>query len=315
MTTPSPSPNKQPSAPLSQDDFMKQYLESIKGITGQAASANAGKLTDTSKIYMGTLYGGSALYQTPTNGPYAQTTNNGMLQKYNQSQTYGELKTAPTTWDANTLKKFVNTGIMRNVKGFDVGMGMPEIMAAWDDMLQSSWAMNVNAKEGDKQWTPWDVLNSYGNSSNKFGTITKDGWQYDVATGERIKYVGKTTKTTTSKNIDLSNPGQVKAIVTDSLRQLLGRAPTDKELAQYRASINGYENSNPAVSTTTQTLTPDITTGTVDVTGQNTVTAGGVTDADRQQLISDQATQTKEYGKYQAATTYWNAMMQMIAGG
>ena len=316
MATPKPSPGPAAtSSPLSpMDQFYQSMNQQMAGQLGQSAGPSA-TLTGNSVIHMDNVFGGAALYQTPTNGPYKKTTNNGLLSQYTLKTTYGEAQTLPASWDQSTLQKFVNTGIIKNVPGFQVGMGMPEIMSAWDDMLKSSWSMNKNLQEGQKAWTPWDVLNSYGNSKNKFGTVTKDGWQYDVATGERIKYVGKTTKTTTSKQIDLSNPGQVKAIVTDSLRQLLGRAPTDKELAQYRASINGYENANPQVSTTTQTLTPDVATGEVNVTGQNTVTAGGVTDVDRQQLISDSATQTKEYGKYQAATTYWNAMMQMIAGG
>jgi len=307
-----------PNAPL--NAFVTQNQQAIAGLTGKTAPANAGTLTPQSSIYMGRT--GGIKYQNTGPGPYKDRFVGGNPPLTEQTSAYSEARTDPTRWDAGTLKKFVNTGIMKNVPGFDVGMGMPEILAAWDDMVKSSFTINSSVKNDDKKWSPWDILDSYGNPANKFGTITKDGWQYDVATGERIKYVGKTTQTSTQKNIDLSNPGQVKAIVTDSLRQLLGRAPTDKELAQYRASINGYENENPAIQTTTTTATPESIAaaaagGGSVFTGGNTssVSAGGVTDAARQQLISDSATQGPEYGKFQSATTYWNAMMQMISGG
>lgn len=229
---------------------------------------------------------------------------------------YDQARLMPLEWDNATTRAFVNKGIMNKIPGFDVNMGMPEIQAAWENMVKSSVLFNMKAGGAeDKRWTPWDVMNSYSNQKGKFGTVQKGDWVFDVATGERIKYVGPKSRTTTSKQVDLSSPEDAKVLVTQTLRELLGRAPTAKELGQFKASINGYERQHPEVTTTTQELSPDLASGEVNVTSQSSTTSGGVTDAARAALVQSPTVDTKEYGKYQAATTYWDAMMQMISGG
>ena len=220
---------------------------------------------------------------------------------------------APARWSQDTLKQFVNSGLLNKVPGFDSNMGMPEVLNAWGRLVDASTLYNQGA--GRAAWTPWDVLHSYANNQGKFGTVTKGDWQYDVATGERVKYVGKTTKTTKRKQFDISSPKDVQILATQTLRELLGRAPTEKEMATFKASINGYEKEHPTEITTTQKLAPDVATGQLNVTDETTTTKGGVTDAARAALVQDPTVKSKEYGKYQAATTYYDAMMQMIGGG
>lgn len=231
---------------------------------------------------------------------------------------YEEAHLLPTGWSPERLKQFVNKGIMYGIPGFDVGMGMPEIISAWDELVKSS---DVFSSKGGKKWSPWDVMDSYGGKDAKFGTMTKGDWVYDVATGERLKYVGKTTRTSKSEQVDLSSPEEVQALVTQVLREALGRAPNAKELARFKATISGYEKENPTVTTVTETATPESiaaaqATGGDVFTGaqQKSVTSGGVTDAARAQLVTDPTQETQEYGKFQAGTTYWDAMMQMIGG-
>lgn len=250
--------------------------------------------------------------------PYGQARMQGGPSYDNQvMQDYQTAVLAPTQWDDATLRKFVNQGIINKVPGFDVGMGMPQIQAAWQNMVDASIMFNQggNNNKTKAPWSPWDVLNTWQDNKGKFGTKRDGDWIYDVATGERIKYVGPTSKTTTEKHVDLSSPADVKAIATQALRELLGRAPTAKELAQFKSSINAEEKANPTVTTTTQQLKPNLASGTVDVTSQSSTTSGGVSDAARAALVQDPTMQTKEYGKYQSATTYWDAMMQMLAGG
>ena len=229
---------------------------------------------------------------------------------------YEDARLAPLQWDQATTKAFVNKGIINKIPGFDINMGMPEIQAAWDNMVKSSALFN--SKSGgpeDKMWSPWDVMDSYSNNKGKFGTVTKGDWVFDVATGDRLKYVGPKSRTVTSKKVDLSSPEDAKVLVTQTLRELLGRAPNAKELAQFKSSISGYEKANPEVTTTTQQLSPDLASGEVNVTDESSTTSGGVSDAARAALIQTPTVETKEFGKYQAATTYWDAMMQMISGG
>jgi len=227
---------------------------------------------------------------------------------------YGEAVLAPaTSWSQSQIAQFVNQGIINKVPGFDVGMGMPQIQLAWQKMVDSSVLFNQGIRDGQKPWTPWDVLNSWSDSKGKFGTTTKDGWVYDVATGERLKYVGATTKTTKSTNLDLSSPEQVQAIAQSALQQALGRNPNAKELAQFKSTIAGYERAHPQVTTTTSQLTPDLATGTLDTTSQSSTTTGGVTDAERQGLVTEAAQKTPEYHKYQAAN-YFQMLLGMVGG-
>lgn len=231
---------------------------------------------------------------------------------YVNTESYDNAVALPVTWDQNTLKQFVNKGILNKVPGFDTSMGMPEIQGAWQRLVDASTIFNAGS--GEKKWTPWDVLDSYGGEGKSYGTVTKGDWVFDVATGERIKYVGKTSRTSTQKKFDLSSPEDVKVLTGQVLRELLGRAPNDKELAQYKASINGYEKAHPTVTKTTEQLSPDLASGSVDVTSQTSTTSGGVSDAARASLVQDPTVDTKEFGKYQAATTYYDALLQMMGG-
>src|SRR6478752_5995780 len=106
------------------------------------------------------------------------------------------------------------------------------------------------------------------------------------------------------------SPGDVRALTTQMLTELLGRAPTDEELAKYRSSINGYERANPEMTTTTHTLN-DMG----EEVAQSSTTTGGASQAALGSIVEGGAKKGPEYGKYQAGTTYFNALMQMITGG
>lgn len=253
--------------------------------------------------HMGVLPKGSPYILKPTTGPQIK----GQIAA-------GDVMGLPLQWmnsDPNKLRDFVNKGVLNKVPGFDVGMGMPEILDAWQNLLKRSWQMNqVAGNDPNRAWSPYDVMDSYGNSGNKFGTVRKGDWEYDIATGEKVKYVGPRSKTQTAKNVNLSSPEDVKAIATEALSALLGRAPNAEEMAKFRSSIAGLEQANPEVQTTTQTLN-DMG----EVVSTSSQTSGGVSAAARAAAISEETKKTKEYGEFQSNTTYANALMQMIGGG
>jgi hypothetical protein len=208
-------------------------------------------------------------------------------------------------------KEFMTKLIMFKYPGASADMGLPEVASAWDDLLKTSIALNLGQGKHQKtNWTPRSVIDSYNKPAGSMGTYKAGDWLIDIATGEKVKYVGPKTKTTTQRAVDLSDPEQVQAIATDTLTRLIGRAPTDKELAQFKATLNGYEKSHPEVTTTTDTY-DDMG----NVSASNVVRSGGVSDAARASLLSKGVQKTKEYGKYQSGTTYFNALMQMIGGG
>lgn len=219
---------------------------------------------------------------------------------------YEKASGLPATWSEKEKRDFVSKGILYGMPGFDYNMGMPEIMKAWGDMVDSS---QVLSKSGGGDWSPWDVMESY-RKGDDWGTIRKGDWLYDARTNEKVKYVGPKSKTTTSKNVNLSSPEDVKALTTQMLTELLGRAPTTEELARYRSSINGYEEANPEITTTTTTY-DDMG----EPVNQSSKTTGGASQAALGSIVSEGAKKGPEYGKYQSGTTYFNALMAMISGG
>ena len=236
---------------------------------------------------------------------------------------YSDAILAPTRWwTPDQLKQFVNKGILNKVPGFEVGMGMPQIQSAWQNLVQSSILFNQNLKQGEKAWTPDDVMDSWSNTKGKYGTQRQGDWVFDVATGERIQYVGPKSKTSKSTSVNLSSPEEMQALVTQTLQQALGRAPTAKELAKFKSTISGYESAHPETTTTTTTLS-DEDIARAQASGgdvwsqagqQSSTTSGGTSDAARVALVQDPTMNTPEYAKYQGGTTYFNALLSLVGG-
>jgi len=228
--------------------------------------------------------------------------------------TYQDAQGLPGQWfsnDPELYKSFMSRLIMYKYPGASSDMGIPEVMSAWDDLLKMAITLNKGqGKNRTTNWTPWDILDSYNRKPGSLGTRREGDFLIDNATGEKVKYVGPKTRTTSQSAIDLSNHEQVQGIAEQALTQLIGRAPTDKELAQFKATLNGYEREHPEVTTTTEHY-DDMG----NVTASDVVHSGGVDEATRAGLISSGVKKTKEYGKYQAGTTYFNALMQMMGGG
>ena len=110
--------------------------------------------------------------------------------------------------------------------------------------------------------------------------------------------------TTTNTQVSLSDPTEAASLLSQTLQQRLGRAPTEAEKHSFLAALNAAQRANPTKTTTSYTL--DEKTG-----GYNTTvgeTSGGVNAG---QVADDFAMKNNrtEYGAYQAATTYFDAMM------
>lgn len=288
---------------MADPDFLKGL-----GIDTNSLMKNPGATGSTGSIYLGPKLGPKQQHPSGP-GPYAPLKSGPGLGNYNYTQSntapYETAKMQPLQWDEKQKRDFISKGILYKIPGFSADMGMPEVMSVWDDLIKTSAAFSASGEN----WSPWDVMDSYKKKEN-FGTVRRGDWLYDAATGEKIKYVGPKTKTTTDKRVNLSSPEDVKALTNQMLTELLGRAPTVEELARYRAAINGYENKNPEVTTTTSTL-DDMG----EVVSQSSKTTGGASQAAIGGLVEEGAKKGPEYGKFQSATTYYNAMMQMITGG
>jgi len=100
-----------------------------------------------------------------------------------------------------------------------------------------------------------------------------------------------------------------EAVAQQAAKSLLGRDPTQAEITKLLGSLNQYERNNPRVTTTESIQQPG------GGGSQTSTTTGGVSADARAMIAQDQAKQGPEYGAYQAATTYYQAMMQVLGRG
>lgn len=140
--------------------------------------------------------------------------------------------------------------------------------------------------------TPWDIL-------------TKDIASNNGGRGKALQTVYKNY----DQVVHTSAP-DANAIFMASAQSLLGRAPTADELTAFRNNLYGLEAANPLhhqeeITYTAQGIPMPVEKG----------TSGGVSDAAKQMLALQQAKGNKDYGAYQAATTYMNALKQAIGLG
>ena len=219
--------------------------------------------------------------------------------------TLQEAVNRPATWTQREMDDFIHQGVIRKVKNFSPDMGLDDVMSVWEDMVN----MSASMQQSGLNITPTDILNSH--QSREGQTVRRGNWEYDAVTNEPVKYVGPTSKTSTNTKFDLSTREDALALAKNSMAQMLGRMPTSQEVGNYLNLLNNYESANPMQSTTTSQISSE----TGEETSSSTTSSGGVTQAGRQAMLEQQMQQGKEYGAYQAATTYYGAMMEMLMRG
>lgn len=181
-------------------------------------------------------------------------------------------------WDDATRQKFRAEVALT---GIDVARASDQDMAKiWGSYAAQSAAYWMNG--AGKPLTPWDIISM-----------------------DRKTREAQGPRTSTSTNMNLSSLGDAKYIAQQAARSLLGRDPTQTEVNTLLNSLNAAERANPTVSTTVTQAAGD----------SSTTTGGGVTDAERAMAAQEQLKSSREYGAYQAATTYYNDMISVIRGG
>jgi hypothetical protein len=115
-----------------------------------------------------------------------------------------------------------------------------------------------------------------------------------------------TTRTTRSKSYNIPSATEAKALITNIFRDQVGRGPSDAEVARYTSMFVGAAKRNPTV--TTQTARFDSTGA---LTSQKSTSSGGV---NLETVGTDEVQDDPEYGAYQAATQYMNALLRAIGG-
>lgn len=116
------------------------------------------------------------------------------------------------------------------------------------------------------------------------------------------------TQTQTSTSVNIPTVQDAHALTRGIYQSLMGRDPDENEQDRLASMITGYAQKHPSKTTTTQTT--DIHGN----TSSSSSTTGGVTQAGMQDMLSQQAKADPEYGAYQAASTYWNALTSALGG-
>lgn len=277
-------------------DPLARYGITQQGLVGGAFSSTGPSPTDMVRVgkkYLPSVRAEGIGYVSPSSG----------------TTSYQSAQNLPAQWYNNNpgiYKDFINKAILYKLPGASPDMGLPEAGETWDKLLQT--AINLSKTTG-RQWSPWDVLESYNRKPGSLGTSRQGDWLVDNSTGERVKYVGPKTKTVTGRSVDLSSPEEVQALAQQILTQMIGRAPTDKEIAQFKASMNAFERENPEITTTTETYN-DMG----EVIATDVQRSGGASEAALSGIVQEKVKDTKEYGKYQGGTTLFNALLQMVGG-
>lgn len=187
------------------------------------------------------------------------------------------------SWDQATKDKFLTQA---SLAGYDTNnMKDGQLAALWGNYV----AQAANYHASGMPVTPWDIMAK------------------DRAQREAYMNTPRTVKQT-SKSFDLSTEGDARAIFYTAAQQLLGRDPTAAEAKSFQKKLNEMERANPTITQTTANYLGDT------LQSQESTTTGGVKEGARQMMSMDVAKAKPEYGAFQAATTYFDAMMQMIGG-
>lgn len=125
------------------------------------------------------------------------------------------------------------------------------------------------------------------------------------AAGAATGFTG--SRTSVSKTVNLTDPETARALVNQVLSKALGREANADEVREFGSALSAYESANPSVSTTTQQFEDGVGT---DV---STSTTGGTTGLGSEQVLTDKARMSPEYGAFQAAAPLFNALMSAIA--
>jgi hypothetical protein len=110
--------------------------------------------------------------------------------------------------------------------------------------------------------------------------------------------------TSTTRDVNLTDPTQARQMLIQSLQDQLGRNPSPSEYQAFLGSLHAAERQNPTVTTRQYKLNAG--TGQYDV--GNSTTSGGV-DPSAYTAQYGQSANPHEHAAYQAATSYYDAMI------
>jgi hypothetical protein len=155
-------------------------------------------------------------------------------------------------------------------------------LKGWQTAVQGASDYYTNA---GRKITPWKFMDLY----------TKDT---GLGPGGKKDLSGTTTRHDT--NVFIPDKSDAAAAVKTLFKEQLGRAPDDGELDRYTSMMLSKYKAHPETTTTTSTTNSD-----GQIVKQNSTTTGRYNPAND---LENKAQADPEWGAYQAATTYFNAL-------
>jgi hypothetical protein len=208
---------------------------------------------------------------------------------------------------------------------------LDDLMAVWESAV--TYSANKYASGSKK--TPWEMIplmagawRGDGSPSDRSRALAQS--LNEPRTMTQTAFTAGRSITETATQVDISNPEQSRALVQNVLSQALGRWATGAELEEFVGTLNAYQRDNPSVSTRTTEVAPETrtqtTTESADGSNQSSSTSvqggesnssttsqQGATAEGGQQLLLENAMESPDYGAYQAATTYYQALLGALA--
>jgi hypothetical protein len=275
----------------SQDD---PYLKALQQLTASGTTAGA------ANVYMGDEYAPTARDEkygrTPRSVPRWAT----------EVQATGEYY----SWTPKQQSDFIAQGILSGL--LKLGDGPMEGGALWKKLVKEAAQYGA----AGQHVSPIDIMATYVKASGGANAWKSAGvWQINTQTGER-KYVGPGTYLGEGKaqqidtRVDLTDPDTARAVSTKLFQDLMGRDPGEGELTAFAGALSQAEQANPVVATTTTQY--DMDTG--QALSSDTTQSGGLTSEARAYIQEQQIKKKKEYGAFQAATTYEGALEALVFG-
>lgn len=168
-----------------------------------------------------------------------------------------------------------------------------DVMNKWAHWVEQAVAYNTGRDRS--QWiSPWEAITKLGplKAAGQGAGIDGSGYPHPIDQTE-----------TTQQTFTL---GQIQGAAEQVLMATLKRGAKPEELKRYLDALNQYAKDHPIVKTTKGTATgPDQSNVTVTQTG-------GVDSNEANAMMTNMARQDPYYAETQAATTYFDAVMQAL---
>jgi hypothetical protein len=214
-------------------------------------------------------------------------------------------------WSFKKQQDFVSQCVLAG--RLKLGAGLDEGASEWAKLVK------VAAKYGSagQKVQPWDLLAIDVKAAGGGNAWVQRGpFEFNTQTGQS-RYVGPGTYLGGGKaqqvdtRVDLTDPDTAKAVATKLFQDMMGRDPGAGELTGFASALHSAEQNSPVVNTTTTQY--DMDTG--QPISSDTTSSGGISAEGKAYIGEQQVKGKKEYGAYQAATTYQNVLDSLVFGG